>query len=44
MNIQVRSNSATDLPQTGSIDMKFEVAAIPVSDVDRAKQFYSRLG
>ena len=24
--------------------MKLEVAAIPVSDIDRAKQFYSRLG
>ena len=27
-----------------SLDMKFEVVVIPVSDVDRAKQFYSRLG
>jgi predicted enzyme related to lactoylglutathione lyase len=26
------------------IDMKFEVAVIPVADVDRAKQFYSKLG
>jgi catechol 2,3-dioxygenase-like lactoylglutathione lyase family enzyme len=25
-------------------DMKFEVALIPVSDVDRAKEFYTRLG
>ena len=24
--------------------MKFEVTAIPVADVDRAKQFYSGLG
>jgi len=26
------------------VDMKLEVALIPVSDVDRAKQFYTRLG
>jgi hypothetical protein len=25
-------------------DMKFEVVVIPVSDVDRAKEFYGRLG
>jgi catechol 2,3-dioxygenase-like lactoylglutathione lyase family enzyme len=28
----------------GKIDMKLEVQIIPVSDVDRAKQFYQRLG
>jgi catechol 2,3-dioxygenase-like lactoylglutathione lyase family enzyme len=27
-----------------NVDMKVEVVVIPVSDVDRAKQFYSRLG
>jgi catechol 2,3-dioxygenase-like lactoylglutathione lyase family enzyme len=26
------------------VDVKFEVALIPVSDVDRAKEFYTRLG
>ena len=26
------------------VDMKFEVVVIPVSDVDRAKEFYGRLG
>src|SRR6202044_2691418 len=26
------------------VDMKFEVSLIPVSDVDRAKEFYTRLG
>ena len=26
------------------VDMKLEVALIPVSDVDRAKDFYTRLG
>ena len=25
-------------------DMKFEIAVIPVSDVDRAKDFYTQLG
>jgi catechol 2,3-dioxygenase-like lactoylglutathione lyase family enzyme len=28
----------------GRVDMKLEVALIPVSDVDRAKEFYTRLG
>jgi catechol 2,3-dioxygenase-like lactoylglutathione lyase family enzyme len=28
----------------GTVDMHFEVDIIPVSDVDRAKQFYQRLG
>jgi catechol 2,3-dioxygenase-like lactoylglutathione lyase family enzyme len=28
----------------GKVDMKFEVQVIPVSDVDRAKEFYQRLG
>jgi catechol 2,3-dioxygenase-like lactoylglutathione lyase family enzyme len=27
-----------------SVDMKFEIAVVPVSDVDRAKEFYGRLG
>src|ERR1700727_169170 len=26
------------------VDMKLEVALIPVSDIDRAKEFYTRLG
>jgi catechol 2,3-dioxygenase-like lactoylglutathione lyase family enzyme len=29
---------------TQSVDMKLEVVVLPVSDVDRAKEFYSRLG
>ena len=28
----------------GTVDMKLEIQVIPVSDVDRAKQFYQRLG
>jgi catechol 2,3-dioxygenase-like lactoylglutathione lyase family enzyme len=27
-----------------AVDMKFEIAVIPVSDVDRAKEFYAKLG
>ena len=40
---QVRSDAAI-VPKTRPVDMKFEVAAIPVSDVDRSKEFYSKLG
>jgi catechol 2,3-dioxygenase-like lactoylglutathione lyase family enzyme len=29
---------------TNAVDMKLEIVVIPVSDVDRAKEFYSRLG
>jgi catechol 2,3-dioxygenase-like lactoylglutathione lyase family enzyme len=28
----------------GRVDMKFEVSIVPVSDVDRAKEFYTKLG
>src|SRR6188474_3435650 len=31
-------------PSTRKVDMKLEVVFIPVSDVDRAKEFYGRLG
>ena len=41
---QVRSNDATASASVASVDMKLEVVVIPVSDVDRAKEFYSRLG
>jgi len=37
---EVRSNDAT----RAKFDMKFEIVVIPVSDVDRAKEFYARLG
>jgi catechol 2,3-dioxygenase-like lactoylglutathione lyase family enzyme len=30
--------------EVGPIDMKFEIAVLPVSDVDRAKEFYTQLG
>ena len=31
-------------PVAAEVDMKLEVVVIPVSDVDRAKEFYARLG
>lgn len=36
--------TANEAPKTRTIDMKLELVVIPVSDVDRAKQFYSKLG
>jgi catechol 2,3-dioxygenase-like lactoylglutathione lyase family enzyme len=30
--------------KTGAVDMKLEIVVIPVSDVDRAKAFYAKLG
>jgi catechol 2,3-dioxygenase-like lactoylglutathione lyase family enzyme len=41
---QARSEAAIETPRTQSVDMKLEVVVIPVSDVDRAKGFYSDLG
>jgi len=38
---EIRSKDATSGTR---IDMKLEVVVIPVSDVDRAKEFYGRLG
>jgi len=37
-------SEAAITPKARPIDLKFEVAAIPVSDVDRAKSFYGGLG
>jgi len=39
-----RSSDANGMPSAGSVDMKLEVVTIPVSDVDRAKEFYTKLG
>ncbi len=38
---EVKSSDATSVAK---IDMKFEIVVIPVSDVDRAKEFYAKLG
>src|SRR6476659_5220088 len=44
MNAQVRGNPAINATKTQPVDMKLEVVVIPVSDVERAKQFYASLG
>ena len=36
--------SVTGVPTAAIVDLKLEVVAIPVSDVDRAKRFYAGLG
>ncbi|MGD0391742.1 MAG: VOC family protein [Acidimicrobiales bacterium] len=42
---EVRSSEArSGTAGVGTVDMKLEVVVIPVSDVDRAKEFYGRLG
>jgi catechol 2,3-dioxygenase-like lactoylglutathione lyase family enzyme len=35
---------ATQVPGAATVDLKLEVVAIPVSDIDRAKAFYGSLG
>jgi catechol 2,3-dioxygenase-like lactoylglutathione lyase family enzyme len=40
----VRTNDPTNDAGVARVDMRFEVVVIPVSDVDRAKEFYGRLG
>ena len=37
-------DTSTEVSEVGTIDMKLEVVTLPVSDVDRAKSFYQRLG
>ncbi len=44
MNTQLRNITATEAAKVPKVDMKFEIAVIPVSDVDRAKEFYQRIG
>ena len=36
--------TSTRTPELGAVDLKLEVVTIPVSDVDRAKDFYQMLG
>jgi catechol 2,3-dioxygenase-like lactoylglutathione lyase family enzyme len=40
---EIRRSDAGDV-SVGRVDMKLEIVIIPVSDVDRAKEFYARLG
>jgi catechol 2,3-dioxygenase-like lactoylglutathione lyase family enzyme len=39
-----RSKDATHDPRVGQVPLRLEVVTIPVSDIDRAKQFYESLG
>src|SRR6516162_8836090 len=38
------SDEPTRSAGTARVNMKFEIVVIPVSDVDRAKEFYTKLG
>jgi catechol 2,3-dioxygenase-like lactoylglutathione lyase family enzyme len=38
------TTSASQTSNTAAIDLKLEIVVIPVSDVERAKQFYAKLG
>ncbi len=40
----VRSKETTSNVGVATVVMKFEIVVIPVSDVDRAKEFYAKLG
>lgn len=41
---EVRTNDAAGKASAAKVDMKFEIVVIPVSDVERAKDFYTKLG
>jgi catechol 2,3-dioxygenase-like lactoylglutathione lyase family enzyme len=41
---EMQSNKTASGTSAAKVDLKFEVVVIPVSDVDRAKEFYARLG
>ena len=42
--LSATNNEPVSGASAAKVDMKFEVIVIPVSDVDRAKEFYGRLG
>jgi catechol 2,3-dioxygenase-like lactoylglutathione lyase family enzyme len=41
---EVQTHDASGEASIPTVNMKFEIAVIPVSDVDRAKEFYAKLG
>jgi catechol 2,3-dioxygenase-like lactoylglutathione lyase family enzyme len=43
-NVKTETGGNARDASVARVDMKFEIAVIPVSDVDRAKEFYGRLG
>ena len=44
MSTLTTHEAATNMPTAATTDLKLEVVAIPVSDVDRARRFYESLG
>ena len=40
----ISSNESTSRTSPATVDIKFEIVVIPVSNVDRAKEFYAKLG
>ena len=42
--VRTEQQPATGVPSAATVDLKLEVIAIPVSDIDRAKAFYGGLG
>jgi catechol 2,3-dioxygenase-like lactoylglutathione lyase family enzyme len=44
MSTQTGNEQAPRNPRAATVDLKLEVVAIPVSDIDRAKHFYQSLG
>jgi catechol 2,3-dioxygenase-like lactoylglutathione lyase family enzyme len=40
----VRGKDAASKVSVVAVEMKFEIVVIPVADVDRAKEFYAKLG
>jgi catechol 2,3-dioxygenase-like lactoylglutathione lyase family enzyme len=42
--VEISSNDPTTAVNTAKVEMKFEAVVIPVTDVDRAKAFYTKLG
>jgi catechol 2,3-dioxygenase-like lactoylglutathione lyase family enzyme len=43
-DITLRNSTATEAVKEPTVDLKLEVVAIPVADVERAKRFYAGLG
>src|SRR5438132_1002986 len=41
---EISSNEPTSRTNSAKVDLKFEIVVLPVSDVDRAKEFYAKLG
>ena len=42
--VSAEQQRATGVPTAATVDLKLEAVVIPVADVDRAKNFYERLG